>query len=375
MADNLNELMKPTGTTPPADEPVIHVIPEKFYGLALRKKVPRVVPTAPPKPVGPPKPPTAPPKPKKSGGNKIFIIAVVVFVLLVGAGVAAFFLLGPKPAKVVPVVNTKPPAPVCGNGKCEAPETYLTCPADCPPPAPVCGNGKCEAPMENYQNCPADCPPPAPVCGDGKCDAPAETWQNCPADCPRPAPTPGVDSDSDGLTDLEETAIYHSDPNNPDSSKCGYLDGNQVAYLYDPASTVCHSLLKNNPGITTYQNSTLHYSVLQPSSWTVREDVANNATYFTASDSEVVEVQMMSKPVTQSLSDWYLAQAPAPSGAPGAIFKTLQKYDAVSSPDHMTTYVDLGDHVAVVTYGIGDSVQIQFKTTFQMMVASLTKLP
>lgn len=44
---------------------------------------------------------------------------------------------------------------VCGNAKCEAPETKVKCPADCHD-APKCGDGACTAP-ESMATCPADC--------------------------------------------------------------------------------------------------------------------------------------------------------------------------------------------------------------------------
>ena len=45
--------------------------------------------------------------------------------------------------------------PVCGDGKCESPETATTCATDCTA-APVCGDGKCEAP-EDATSCAKDC--------------------------------------------------------------------------------------------------------------------------------------------------------------------------------------------------------------------------
>jgi len=44
-----------------------------------------------------------------------------------------------------------------------------------------------------------------------------------------------ADSDGDGLTDLEEIMIYHTDPNNPDSDGDGLSDGDEVrSYNTDP---------------------------------------------------------------------------------------------------------------------------------------------
>ncbi len=72
---------------------------------------------------------------------------------------------------------------VCGNGKCEAGETYLTC-SDCPKPvnyypgamndtwkSSTCGNGVCETGLgkETYQTCPQDCPKPTGTTSIAKC--------------------------------------------------------------------------------------------------------------------------------------------------------------------------------------------------------------
>lgn len=45
------------------------------------------------------------------------------------------------------------------------------------------------------------------------------------------APT---DSDNDGLSDSEETNIYHTNPQLPDTDGDGYSDGDEVKYNYDP---------------------------------------------------------------------------------------------------------------------------------------------
>lgn len=59
----------------------------------------------------------------------------------------------------------------CGNGVCDAGETYSTCAQDCP-----CGNGICGG-GESYFNCPQDC-----TCGNGVCDF-NETSFTCGVDC------------------------------------------------------------------------------------------------------------------------------------------------------------------------------------------------
>ncbi|HTL70687.1 MAG TPA: fibronectin type III domain-containing protein [Candidatus Eisenbacteria bacterium] len=111
-----------------------------------------------------------------------------------------------------------PPAPVCGDNACQAPEDSTSCPADCPagpPPAPVCGDNACQAPEDNA-SCPADCPPgpppPAgPVCGNAICEAPEDN-ASCPADCPAGPTEPPVEPPPQTSTESidPETIQYYA---------------------------------------------------------------------------------------------------------------------------------------------------------------------
>ena len=368
MAENPNELTKPAGATPSGDEPVIHVIPETFYGAALRKVIPKAVPTA---PASTPKPPAV----QKKKGKTAVLVAIAALVLLVGSAAAYFFLGVKKPAPAPVAVNTAPPAPVCGDAQCNKPsETYENCKADCPAPPPVCGDRQCDANTENYNTCPADCPPPAPVCGNKKCEEPAESVASCPDDCKKPEPTAGTDADADGLTDEEETQLYHSNPNSPETDNDSFLDNNEVLKLFDPAKPT-PAMLRDNPGIAIYANTEQQYETFRPSNWSVKEDDATKKTvFFNAPSGETVTIAISEKPAGQSLMDWYLAQAPGVTGSQVTTYSTRQGYTAIISPDQFVHYLDLGgDRVAVVTYSLGTRLQVQYKVTFQMMVQSLRK--
>ncbi len=373
MATPPNELEKPAGTQQPsADEPVIHVIPDKFYGAALKKRVREMPIQTGVTPAGPPPAPGAVPPGQQKKKKPVLLIVIIALVLLGGGGAAAFFLV-PKKKPVVVAVNTAPPAPVCGDNKCEAPqETATSCASDCGPPPPVCGDDRCESPKETPQNCSADCGPPPPVCGDNKCEAPTETIESCVADCKPPEPTPGLDSDSDGLTDQEEQQVFGTKIDDPNTDKDVYVDLNEALNLYDPA-TPAPSALKDNPKIATYTNATQKYAVLQPASWNVREgDAEKKEIYFEAPTGESIQVLMEEKAPGQSLMDWFLASAPGVTSSQVEPYPTRQGYEAILSPDRFTAYVSLGgDKVAVVTYNLGKQLQIQYKVTFQMMIMSL----
>jgi len=68
----------------------------------------------------------------------------------------------------------------CGDGKCIAPETTLTCPKDCGQP-PKCGDFKCDV-GEDASNCSIDCSKVS-GCGNGVCDPDKEHPLNCGQDC------------------------------------------------------------------------------------------------------------------------------------------------------------------------------------------------
>ncbi|MEY4744139.1 MAG: hypothetical protein RL272_84 [Candidatus Parcubacteria bacterium] len=343
MDNKPTELQKPVGTPAPSgDEPVIHVIPEKFYGAALKKKIPKEVAPKQTAATGPA--PAA--KPAKKGPPVILI--VIVLLLFGGGGAAAFFFLRKPASKPVAVVNTAPPAPVCGDKKCEAP-------------------------TETPQSCSSDCGPPPPVCGDAKCEAP-ETFESCAADCKPPEPTPGLDSDSDGLTDEEEKNVFGTNPFDPNTDKDSYVDLNEALNLFDPAKP-SPAMLKDSSQIAVYSNAAQNYVIFRPAAWSVREsDDTKKEVFFDGPSGEFVEVLVQSKEKAQSIMDWYLAQSPGVTSSQVEPYKTRQGYDAVMSPDRFTAYVDGGDRVYVVTYNLGKRFEIQYKVTFQMMVQSLQKL-
>ena len=58
-----------------------------------------------------------------------------------------------------------------------------------------------------------------------------------------------LDSDNDGLDDVEELVVYKTDPKNPDSDFDGYLDGEEVANNYNPLG-ICRVKRFNPTGPT-----------------------------------------------------------------------------------------------------------------------------
>lgn len=323
--------------------PIIKTMPEKFIGAAAGKPpvVRQIIET---KTVASPLPskPPAPKPPAKRSNKRRNIIIIAAVVLLAGAGTAVYILLMPaSPAPVKPPVNVNKPVV---NANVNVPP---------PPPAPVCGNSV----VENGEQC--DLGPQNGAVGSA-CSATCQTVEVKPL----PPPNTGVDSDSDGLTDAEETTIYGTNPFNTDSDGDTFNDGNEAAHLYDPTKKT-PALLKDAAYEKVVANKTEGYSVVVPSKWAVSgEDTAQ--LIIDAPSGELFEVLVTDKPKDQSLVEWYLAMSPGTAESDVIRFKTLQGYDALRSPDRLTTYIDPGNgKLYTLTYSYDDKTTLEFRTTYE----------
>jgi hypothetical protein len=314
-----------------APEPVIKTMPEKYIGAPAGKPpVVREVVETRFNTVAPPLPPQPAAKaaPKKS--RRLLVIIIAVVVLLAGLGTAAFIVLSP-------VKNTPPPPPVsvCGNSVIEAGE-------------------QCDLGAQNGV-------------ADSGCSATCQTA----AKAPPPPPNTGIDSDSDGLTDIEETTIYGTNPLNLDTDGDTFNDGNEVSHLYDPTKKA-PAMLKDSAIMRTVENATEGYSIMIPAKWITTGE--NTAQFLAAAPAgEFFETLVTEKPQGQSLVEWYLAMSPGTDPAAVERVKTLQGYDALRSPDRLTTYVDAGDgRVFTLTYSFDDQPKLEFRTTYEVFVGSFT---
>ncbi len=334
----------------PVNEALIKTMPEKYIGAAPGKPpVVREIIEKKTVTVAAPKPPSPPVPPKKKSKRLIFI-AVGAFVLLIGVGTAAYILLIPAPKA--------PPAPVVNMNK---PVVVVNTNVPPPPPAPVCGNSivetgeQCDSGVQNG------------VMGSGcsaTCTAVAKT--------PPPPPNTGTDSDSDGLTDVEEKTVYGSDPHKLDTDDDTFNDGNEVAHLYDPM-VKSPALLKDSKEVVMETNKADGYTVLVPSKW-VETEPATSQFIATSSTGEFFEILSTPKPKDQSLVEWYLSMSPGATADEVERFKTLQGYDALRSPNRLTTYIDSGDgRIFTLEYGFGDqTTKLEFRTTYEAFLASFT---
>jgi hypothetical protein len=385
MADKpTTSLEAPGGVPAPiaADQPEIHVIPERFYGAALKQKI---KPVAIPGPAG-----QAPQVQQGDGGNKAIVIALVVaLAVLVAGGAAAYFLLFAKNATPDPVcgndvcevpsetpnscsLDCGAPPPVCGDAKCESPESPYTCSEDCGAPPPVCGDRQCQG-DESKETCPIDCGFPDPVCGDQRCDA-SENFTSCPADCAAPEPIVAQDTDSDGITDLEERDIYASAIDDPDSDHDSYVDLNEILNLFDPSKPPPTTLVDAD-GIVLYRNVGFGFDIFRPTQWTVTEDADLHAATFIAGTGEKLTVRATLLPERMTLLQWAVSRLGTGRADQIETLNTKQGYAQVFSVDRRKAFVASGNRAYEFTYDLNGQLEIRYRVTFHMMINSLKTLP
>ncbi len=178
--------------------------------------------------------------------------------------------------------------------------------------------------------------------------------------------TPGIDSDSDGLTDLEESLVYGTNPKLPDTDSDGFLDGNEVFHRYNPSGTQPGTLLEAKLAL---ELSAGNYNLLYPAKWLV---VPGEGYDFTVSvtTGEKVTLKSMPKEVSLSLSDWYAAQ-----GKEANVVSSVTKnsYPQLVANNQLTSYINLGNSVLVLDYDTGIKGTVDYLQSFQLMINSVQK--
>lgn len=183
--------------------------------------------------------------------------------------------------------------------------------------------------------------------------------------------SPGIDSDSDGLTDQEERLIYKTNVQLPDTDRDGFLDGNEVFHRYNPNGSAPATLFESGvirvaPVLEQGQE---RWELMYPTSWSLEQD-GTVLRALVATTGERFTLQINPKDTAQSLGEWFRA-----SGSTKTILSSRSKngYELLVSDDQKTVFVDAGASVFVFGYDPGARATLEYLQTFQMMLNSLIR--
>lgn len=185
-----------------------------------------------------------------------------------------------------------------------------------------------------------------------------------------------ADADSDGLTDVEE-AVFTTDPSKPDTDSDGFIDGKQVrsdgtvvgelALGYNPAGT---GSLEGSTIVKRGESAIKEYSLLMPAPWTLTTD-SNGGVLInpTQSTTEFFQVRVYDNPNQQSPKEWYKTNSPS-SNTDNLKTAAVNGLEGIYSDDLSTAYLFKDTKVYGLTYNTGSLSQVNYRTTFDMMVTS-----
>jgi hypothetical protein len=192
---------------------------------------------------------------------------------------------------------------------------------------------------------------------------------------PEPEPTPepvkpvsGADTDSDGLTNVEEL-LYGTDFRNPDTDGDTFLDGNEVFHRYDPLGLAPSTLLDTG-SVRVIESLELPFTIFYPTTWNPVSTPSAKRVVFRAPSGATVSVLWQEKTPETSLDTWYQDNVNDPPLSRLEATTTKEGYAAYSGPDDRVLYLDGGNLVATLLYDLGNSTTIEFLQTFKMMANS-----
>ncbi|HBK34911.1 hypothetical protein A2239_04765 [Candidatus Uhrbacteria bacterium RIFOXYA2_FULL_40_9] len=174
--------------------------------------------------------------------------------------------------------------------------------------------------------------------------------------------SPGKDSDSDGLTDLEETLIYGTDSRLPDTDADGFLDGNEVFHGYHPKGLSPLTLLDSKTvTVFTWAGNFFFY---HPTTWSLEETDEIRLESTTGEQFYLSLIDRSLEDVTEEFQREGIENV--------YTSVTKQGYQMLITEDQLKAYVEIGERVYRFRYDTGIKGTVDYLQTFQMMLNSFS---
>lgn len=373
-------------------EPEIHVIPEEFYGAALKKEAPKTA--TPSVPEKPPSPSPVPPAP--AAGKKGVVILIAAIVILAAGGGTVYFFRDALFGAPEPVVQAPPPPPPLPNPPSAPTDLFATSTS---PRSVAVSWTDASADESGFRVerrsgtgvfVPITSLPPGSTSFldvsvtpgtqyayraiamnlGGDSEPSAEAAVTLPPEPPPVAALPpaGLDADSDGLSDVEER-LFGTDPHNQDTDGDSFLDGNEVFHLYNPGGTAPVRLLDSN--LVRIYEGTVGWVISIPAPWTMAQaDPQGVSATMNSGHGETFLLRIRENPERLPLEAWY-ARTYGDDAVALSDYRSKGGYAGKITADLLTVFLPWDDRVFVLDYRLNGQPYINFRTTFAMMLNSL----
>jgi hypothetical protein len=181
----------------------------------------------------------------------------------------------------------------------------------------------------------------------------------------------GTDTDQDGLTDEEETALG-TNIQAADSDGDGYGDLAELNNDYNPTGA---GKISENKSLDSYLNTTFNLSLLYPDSWTLKVSSTEDSIIMTAPDTQFIQVLAQPNTEREDILSWY-KKTFSVENIPTSQLVTNAAWDGVRTPDGLTVYLTNKDKsfVFIVTYNTGNTRILNYRNIFELILRSL-KIP
>ncbi|PJE76078.1 hypothetical protein COV04_00920 [Candidatus Uhrbacteria bacterium CG10_big_fil_rev_8_21_14_0_10_48_11] len=199
---------------------------------------------------------------------------------------------------------------------------------------------------------------------------PVSPTQSDAIPAPPPAPLPALlpsstDTDSDGLTDVEEL-LYGTNPEKPDSDTDGYGDLEELKNGYDPLGA---GKLSTTKLLISYHDGSNRFTANYPASWNV-QPVGKDGIQFISATGESIAVLVQGNSKALPLTDWYRASVNGGDSTTPPL-EMVGEHTGIFAPDRQTFYVastKTPTTIYAISLASGAKTNLDFRATYELFI-------
>ncbi len=187
-------------------------------------------------------------------------------------------------------------------------------------------------------------------------------------------PGPGEDTDSDGLTDIEER-LYGSEYRNPDSDADSFLDGNEVFHGFDPVNPD-PALLSDSTAIELYEHEGEDgFSFLRPKTWLIERSSSESGDSIRLSSGTDATFIINILPNTDELDfeAFFNQELSTDYGPRNRFIDSMTKLGliGIETANGRLAIYEFQNSILVFEYDLGSDTSIEYLQTFKMLMNSV----